>query len=337
VNYYIHHIGDYAEATSHLSLLEDGVYSRLLRKYYANEQSLPTNVAVIARQIGARTEEERAAVDAVLQDFFHLQEDGWHQGRCDAEIEVFRAKQAGNADAKENAKVRQRRAREHRKTLFAELRARGVVPPFTTTTPALAEILASLNKVALERFAGQHEPDACAEAPLELRITSDAPAVTRDGTGSPNSNHQTPITKDQIGVPLGIDAKEVPGGFLEFWKAWPKSQRKEARGKCLDVWQRHQYEQIAPQIVSHVSAKAATNWVEHGGKYVEAPLSYLNQRRWEGAELDGSGTAKPHSSRTARHAGLYHLDHNKGVNDDGSLASGSHEEAHGHGARSRAV
>jgi len=32
MNYYEHHIGDYAEATAHLTFIEDATYSRLIRK-----------------------------------------------------------------------------------------------------------------------------------------------------------------------------------------------------------------------------------------------------------------------------------------------------------------
>jgi uncharacterized protein YdaU (DUF1376 family) len=103
VNYYEHHLGDYAEATAHLSILEDGVYSRLIRKYYATEKPLPADVNVTQRLIGARTREERAAVELVLKEFFELREDGWHQVRCDDEIERFQAK-SRSAKASANAR-----------------------------------------------------------------------------------------------------------------------------------------------------------------------------------------------------------------------------------------
>ncbi|MCG9064698.1 YdaU family protein [Laribacter hongkongensis] len=93
MNYYEHHIGDYAEATSHLSLLEDAVYSRLIRKYYATEKPLPADMKTVQRLVGARTDEEREAVVMVLEEFFCLQEDGWHNHRCDDEIERYRIKQ----------------------------------------------------------------------------------------------------------------------------------------------------------------------------------------------------------------------------------------------------
>jgi uncharacterized protein YdaU (DUF1376 family) len=94
MNYYEHHIGDYAQATSHLSFLEDAAYSRLLRKYYAEERPLPSDLRSVQRLIGARSEDEREAVEVVLQEFFWLEEDGWHNSRADDEIARFQSKRA---------------------------------------------------------------------------------------------------------------------------------------------------------------------------------------------------------------------------------------------------
>ena len=41
MNYYERHIGDYLKDTAHLSLLEHGVYSRLLDVYYTRESPIP--------------------------------------------------------------------------------------------------------------------------------------------------------------------------------------------------------------------------------------------------------------------------------------------------------
>lgn len=92
MNYYEHHIGDYAAATGHLSLVEDAVYTRMLRRYYLTESPLPADVAQLARLVGARQPEEIAAVEAVLHEFFRLADDGWHQKRADEDIERYRAK-----------------------------------------------------------------------------------------------------------------------------------------------------------------------------------------------------------------------------------------------------
>ncbi|MDH6241154.1 uncharacterized protein YdaU (DUF1376 family) [Polynucleobacter sphagniphilus] len=93
MNYYEHHIGDYAEATAHLTFIEDATYSRLIRKYYATEKPLPMDVKFVQRLINARSKEEKNAVISVLNEFFALTDDGWRQERCDHEIARFKDRQ----------------------------------------------------------------------------------------------------------------------------------------------------------------------------------------------------------------------------------------------------
>lgn len=92
MRHFSHHIGDYAAATAHLSFLEDAAYHRLLRRYYQDEKPLPKEVSAAQRLVGARTKEEREAVENVLREFFTLQEDGWHQARADEEIAGYRSR-----------------------------------------------------------------------------------------------------------------------------------------------------------------------------------------------------------------------------------------------------
>jgi len=101
MHYYEHHIGDYAAATAHLSLIEDAIYCRMLRRYYLTESPLPTDVDAIARLIGAR--DEAAIVKAILLEFFTLDDDGWHQKRADEDISRVRVK-AEKARASANAR-----------------------------------------------------------------------------------------------------------------------------------------------------------------------------------------------------------------------------------------
>lgn len=90
MHHYPHHIGDYRTHTAHLTMVEDGAYRRLIDVYYMHEKPLPAEIAAVQRLASARTKEERAAVEAVLREFFSLQADGWHQGRCDEEIAAYR-------------------------------------------------------------------------------------------------------------------------------------------------------------------------------------------------------------------------------------------------------
>ena len=70
MNYYPHNIGDYAAATRGLSLAEHGAYRTLLDLYYLDEQPLPAAPEALCRAVGARGEEERAAVLIVALNYF---------------------------------------------------------------------------------------------------------------------------------------------------------------------------------------------------------------------------------------------------------------------------
>ena len=97
MNYYKRHIGDYAAATRHLSLLEHGVYCLLLDVYYTTEKPLPKDERAVFRLVGARSDEEREAVKTILAEFFLTEPDGHHQTRCDEEIAEKQEKSAKNA------------------------------------------------------------------------------------------------------------------------------------------------------------------------------------------------------------------------------------------------
>lgn len=96
MNYYKRHIGDYAAATRHLSLLEHGVYCMLLDVYYTGEKALPADERAVQRLVAARSKDERDAVETILGEFFEKFEDGWHQARCDEEIHHKQAKAETN-------------------------------------------------------------------------------------------------------------------------------------------------------------------------------------------------------------------------------------------------
>lgn len=98
MNYVRWHIGDYEAATAHLSATEDGLYFRMLRAYYRNEQPLPPDVAKVCRLVRASTKQERAMVEALLGEFFTHADDGFHHNRCDAEILAYQEKAKANRE-----------------------------------------------------------------------------------------------------------------------------------------------------------------------------------------------------------------------------------------------
>jgi len=79
--------------------------------------------------------------------------------------------------------------------------------------------------------------------------------------------------------------RDLPPGFVNFWAAWPVSDRKQAKGKCLEAWKKARAEPVAALVVAHVEKmKTSRGWTKDGGEFIPAPLVYLNQRSWEGAD-----------------------------------------------------
>lgn len=78
---------------------------------------------------------------------------------------------------------------------------------------------------------------------------------------------------------------DVLPGFANFWKTWPSSDRKQAKGECLKAWKKAGAEPHAALVLAHVERmKASTGWSKSNGEYIPAPLVYLNRRSWEGAD-----------------------------------------------------
>jgi len=107
MHYYQHHIGDFIKATARLTDSQSMAYLRLLWMYYDSEKPLKPDIRVLAFQIGASQED----TELLLESFFILYENGWHQVRCDKEIADYREflskkSNAGKASAEQRKNKR---------------------------------------------------------------------------------------------------------------------------------------------------------------------------------------------------------------------------------------
>lgn len=202
MNYYEHHIGDYAEATAHLSLLEDAIYSRLLRKYYATERPIPADTKRVQRWVGARLPEEIEALHIVLEEFFVLEEDGYHNARCDREIAAFNAGQPERDLKKANEANRLKRHRDDRAELFKALTDAGGHADWNIKMADLRELV---RQVTVGRMPLQPVPDKSSGEGKPATPPATAPATPATATHSP-----IPIPHTPVCVPRGR-AGEQPG------------------------------------------------------------------------------------------------------------------------------
>ncbi len=105
MNYYERHLGDYAKDTLHLSMLEHGAYTLLMDRYYSTEHGIPADQ--VYRVALARSKDEKAAVDTILNEFFTLNEGVFTKGRIEEEIVSHQEKRRRIEDLRNRESYRQ--------------------------------------------------------------------------------------------------------------------------------------------------------------------------------------------------------------------------------------
>ncbi len=98
MHYYSFNIGDYVSSTQHLEPMEDLAYRRMLDLYYSNEEPLPNDIDKIARLTRMRSHKECIAI--VLEDFFTLEKDRYHNNGADKALAlVYKKSEAARKSA----------------------------------------------------------------------------------------------------------------------------------------------------------------------------------------------------------------------------------------------
>lgn len=179
MNYFEHHIGDYDKNTSHLTACEDGIYSRMIRRYMDKERPLDVDTKEIKRIVRARNREEKSAVDAILKEFFHFENDGWHHKTCDETIAAYQAGEPEREVKKANEDNRLKRHRAERADLFKAITNAGQHAPWNIGMNELRELVKRLP-----------------ETPLPP-LPATAPATLATATQTPIPNTHTPVFKNK--------------------------------------------------------------------------------------------------------------------------------------------
>lgn len=119
MHHYPHHIGDFNNATRHLTRVERSLYRDLIELYYDAEQPLPADdFDRLARRVMASSEEEKAALKYVLAEFFILDGGVYRNERCDKEIANYLVNVEKKAKAgKASAEARKHKAADEQQVL----------------------------------------------------------------------------------------------------------------------------------------------------------------------------------------------------------------------------
>lgn len=108
MHYYQFNIGDYRRKTSHLSLLEHGIYRSLIDTYLLEQSALCGDVPALMRTHCIRTANEKNALNNVLNDFFTFENERFFNSRCEQIISSYieksdKARESANKRWEKNA------------------------------------------------------------------------------------------------------------------------------------------------------------------------------------------------------------------------------------------
>lgn len=108
MHFYQKNIGDFNNATRHLTRVERSLFSDAIELYYDTEKPLTTDINKLNRLLLAHSQEEKDALLVVLNEFFTLTDEGYFNKRCNEEILKYQAymeskSKAGKASAEQRA------------------------------------------------------------------------------------------------------------------------------------------------------------------------------------------------------------------------------------------
>lgn len=119
-------------------------------------------------------------------------------------------------------------------------------------------------------------------------VTGRDPDVTHGHAGvTPCHAREEEMKEEKTNLPWS--PLETNARFDEFWAAWPANERKQDKAKCVKKWKAEKLDSVANQILADVAVKLQSQKWREG--FVEAPMVYLNGRRWEDSLVaDGAET-----------------------------------------------
>ena len=195
MNYYTHHLGDYAKDTRHLRLVDHGVYRLLLDAVYATERPLPTDFDAVCRICGAVSRTEKDSVKRILDEFFPVIGEHRVNKRAFEEIDAFREKSG--------------KARDSILSRWNRVRNTDVLPPNNEPPPSVIQrarasipqspITSNQSPVATSHPpAGGGGNDGFAHVPTDAEVFAKAAAFP----GEPASGAPGPMRADWVAEQL---------------------------------------------------------------------------------------------------------------------------------------
>mgnify|MGYP001145268768 CR=1 FL=1 len=200
MNFYPHHIGDFDKATRHLTRVERSVYRDAIEIYYDTETALTSDLSKLGKRLICRSDEEKAALKSVLDEFFELTEEGYFHTRCDSELSKYRENTSAKSKAgKASAEARRKKAEEREK------KRRGVNKQEST---GVEQVLDTVATEAQQNPTNQ-EPRTINQEPIKKK--GGKPPTTK------NKRFEPPSVQDVIDYKNERNSSVDPNRFVDYY------------------------------------------------------------------------------------------------------------------------
>lgn len=152
MHYYQFNIAAFALHTSHLTLEEEGVYRRLLDFYYDTELPIPKETQPVIRRL--RLGSHSDIFNSILEEFFTLEADGWHNNRADIEIKDYQEKaEIARANGRKGGRPRKNKGQETQPVILANPEITDSKANYELLTKNQELLTSSKDKPKAKRFA----------------------------------------------------------------------------------------------------------------------------------------------------------------------------------------
>ena len=282
MNHYPHHIGDFNNGTRHLTRIERSIYRDLIELYYDTEAPLTSDIDALARRIIARSEEERIALVAVLEEFFTLDAGAYTHSRCDEELAKY---QAFAENGKQGAAKRWKRPPD----------SPPINSPLAKNSPPIISPIATrtnnhkpITNISPLPPKGVEEEEVMVEVSPRIEKTAEKTAV-RGGDIAEHQKRVLAVSSTQETT----SGNRIDQRFSEFWKAYPENRRKNLyRAQSAFSASIHAMPAQDDLIRSLEAFKQSKEWRQDNGKFIPSPETWIAEHRWQDAPAF-SPTAKP--------------------------------------------
>ena len=293
MHFYNFNINDFNASTRHLSHLERALYRDLIDMYYQNERPICDDFGNLCRKLIAKSDEEKQALQNVLNDFFVIKKlkgdkaPCWHHNRIDRELKKYKFCQTptnATTNANQTPCDRQQTHKQKVNYLVNALRNKGIK---ANSRMRIGE---------LQTLFDAH----CKQASNENQTpTNDANAVSQVYNHKPITNNHKPNIKTSITQSADADAVVCAG--VELNEHQVEEKPKKAKPSKADAWKALLAEngivgQLADDYVAIRVAKNAplTATAMEGlkreaakaGMTLEQAITYSTEQGWQGFKAE---------------------------------------------------